>query len=167
MRVYVHGNDLLDYFTEKQDPVVVDSDDWTSRQNVKRWLAHYCASQDCEGVLVWDGTPPGDVRTPSEQFGRVRVTNLPYGESAFAEISGPANRTAVQERTFVVTADHRLIEALRGGRAAVFTPAQFVARARRMVGKTDEKLAKEPDEKFTGLTSDEVEFWLGFFNEKD
>ena len=167
MKVYVHGNELLEHFTERGDDLVVAGDAHASRQNVKRWLNHYCRRQDCDAVLVWDGTPPGEVRTPGEQFGRVQVTNLPHGESAFAEISGPANRTAVEERTFVVTSDHRLIDVLRPGRAAVFSAAQFVARARRMMGKTDEELAREPDQKFTGVSEDEVEFWVDFFNQDD
>ncbi len=166
MRVYVNGEDLLAYFDEMQDPIVVEKDRQKTRENLKRWLARYGEHRDCDVVLVWADIPPQRVLPRTERFGRVRVANLPYGEDAVSEIAGPANRTAVHERTFVVTEDARLKGSLASGRATVFSPSHFVRRARKSMGKGDEELAREPDEKFTGLSEGEVEFWLEFFKEE-
>jgi hypothetical protein len=89
------------------------------------------------------------------------------GEDALTAIGGPANRSAAEERTFVVTGDHRLCDALARGRATALSPGQFVARARRSMGRQDEMKPDEPDEKFAGLTGEEVEFWLRYFEKKD
>ncbi|MGD2175893.1 MAG: NYN domain-containing protein [Candidatus Brocadiaceae bacterium] len=167
MKVYVDGNDLCAYFVESDDAMVVDDDRLKTRDNLRRWLARYAQLHECDVVLVWDEAPADQVLPPTERFGRVKVVNLPFGEEARAEIAGPANRTAVEERTFVVTEDPRLIDALRRGRATVQGPARFVARARKKMGKADEELAREPDEKFTGLSEDDVDFWLDFFSEND
>ncbi len=163
MKLYVDGNDLLDYFVARGDSAVVGAEGSGSRRKLRRWLARYAELQDCDVVLVWDETPADTVLPPTERFGKVRVVNLPWGEDARSEIAGPANRNANEERTFVVTDDPRLMEALRRGKATVHTPEHFVSRARRVMGKGDERLAEEPDEKFTGLSEDEVDFWLDFF----
>ncbi len=96
----------------------------------------------------------------------MEVIHLPSGEDAYPEIAGSANRSAMRERTFVVTEDPRLMNALQRGRAGVWSPARFVVRARRTMGKDDEQLAREPDRKFTGLSEDEVDFWVQFFEEE-
>jgi predicted RNA-binding protein with PIN domain len=167
MRIYVDGTDLLAHFEQQGDELLVDSDLDESRRSVKRWLARYADLHDCDITLVWDETPVGHVRDPRETFGRVKVVHLPFGEDAYPEIAGPANRSAAQERTFVVTEDPKLMNALQRGKAAVWSPAHFVARARRTMGKEDEQAAREPDRKFTGLSEDEVDFWVGFFEEED
>ncbi len=167
MKIFVDGNALLEHFEEQQDPILVADKPELSRQNIRRWLARYALLRDCTVVLVWETEDPDRVLPPSERFERVRVVNLPYGEEAVPEIAGPANRSAVAERTFVITDDHRLAEAVRRGRAALQEPAQFVRTARRTMGKSDEELAVEPDEKFTGLSEGEVNFWLDFFDQKE
>lgn len=167
MKIFVDGNALLDYFEEEQDPLLVAEKRYESRQNVRRWLARYAELRDCDVVLVWEETDPDLVLPPTERFGRVKVVNLPYGEEAVPEIAGPANRNAVEERTFVVTEDYRLANAIRRGQATLQDPDRFVRGARRRMGKSDEKMATEPDQKFTGLSEGEVNFWLDFFDEKE
>ncbi len=167
MKIYVNGAELLDHFDEADDPIIVERDRQKSRENLKRWLARYAELQECEIRLVWDDIPVDEVLPRGERFGNVEVVNLPYGEEARSEIAGPANRTAVDERTFVVTDDPRLMDSLANGRATVFSPGHFVHRVRRSMGKSDEQLAREPDEKFTGLSEGEVEFWMEFFQEEE
>jgi len=167
MKVFVDGNALLAYFEEEQDPLLVADKPYESRQNVRRWLARYAELQECDVVLVWEETDPDQVLPPTESFGRVKAVNLPYGEKAVPEIAGPANRNAVKERTFVVTDDYRLANAVRLGKATLQDPDRFVRGARRRMGKSDEELATEPDQKFTGLSEGEVNFWLDFFDEKE
>ncbi|MCD6416709.1 MAG: NYN domain-containing protein [Planctomycetes bacterium] len=167
MKVYVDGKDLLGYFIEQEDRLVLGPDQDQSRQNLRRWLARYAELQDCDVVLVWDELAPDEVLPLDERFGRVHVINLPYGENALQEIAGPANRTALEERTFVTTADPRLMDALERGKATTYSPAEFVSRARRIMGMGDEQMAKEPDEKFAALGEDEVEFWMNFFQKDE
>ena len=64
-------------------------------------------------------------------------------------------------------ADPRLRDALAGGRATVMTPAQFVARVRRTIGRGADARPDEPDEKFGGLAEEEVNFWLEYFKDPD
>ena len=168
MKLYVHGPDLLDHFAEKEDgsAFAAGAPD-QSRANLRRWIARYCEARGCDGLIFFDDCGPAEVRPPTERVGRVTVTNLPYGRDAWMEMAGQANRSAMQEQTLVVTADHRLIRALERGRAKVVAPEQFVARARQGMGRSDEELAAEPDEKFSGLSEEEVDLWLEFFKRKE
>ncbi|MCK4284055.1 MAG: NYN domain-containing protein [Candidatus Brocadiae bacterium] len=167
MMFYVDGNDLLEHLRERSDPTVVEGDHTKSRHNLARWMARYCEARDCRAVLVFDGQQPGEALPPTGHFGRTTVTNLPYGEGALTEIAGPANRSAVEERTFVVTADHRTAQALARGRATVLQPQQFIKQARKFLRSDDQSLAQEPDEKFTTLTDPEVDFWENYFKRKE
>ena len=167
MIVYVDGPDLLAHLAERDDPLIAEDDLDRTHQNLALWLARYCELSDCRGVLVFDDLAASDVRTPTERRGPVRVTNLPYGEEALSEIAGPANRSAAEERTVVVTNDYRLRDAVARSGANVLSPGQFVARVRRSMGRRDEMKPDEPDEKFAGLTGEEVEFWVRYFEKKD
>ncbi len=166
MKLYVDGNDLLDYFTEQQDALFNLEDEATRRENLARWLARYCELSEAQGVLIFDDNAADAVLEPVQHVGDVTVKNLPYGADIVLETAGPANRDAIDDRVFVVTADHHLARAAERGRARVQAPEQFVARARRMMHKEEESSAREPDEKFTGLTDGEVEFWVDYFRDE-
>ncbi len=167
MIIFVDGNDLLDHLAEASDPIIVEGDRDKSRQNLARWVARHCEARDCDAIVVFDGPQPGEVLPPTEYVGRAVVINVPYGDEAVTEIAGPANRRAIEERTLVVTAHPRLIEALVRGKAIVQRPAEFMRSARKLMGADDEGSAREPDEKFTGLTDQEVDFWLGYFSDEE
>ena len=167
MIVYVDGADLLEHLTEQGDPLVAEDDLDLTHENLTMWLGRYCEMSDCRGVLVFDDMPAGEVRTPGEHHGRVRVANLPYGEEAIGEIGGAANRSAAEEKTVVVTNDHRLRDAVAHSGATVLSPGQFVARARQSMGRRNEMTPDEPDEKFSGLSDEEVEFWSRYFEGND
>jgi len=107
------------------------------------------------------------VLSPVENYGKVRILNVPHGADARTEMAGPANRAAEHERTLVVTDDRRLVDALTHGKAKVLSSAQFVARVRKSIRPDDEAAPDEPDEKFTGLTEEEADSWLGEFGEED
>jgi len=166
MMIYVDGTDLLGYLTEAGDTLVIRGHRDRSRQNLGRWLVRYCERQGCRAVLVFDGTELGEVLSPVERHGPVKVVSLPYGGDARAEIAGPANRSAEQDRTLVVTDDVRLARDLEHGKARVLTSERFVRRVRREVRAGDESLPGEPDEKFTGLSDEEVDLWLGDFSDE-
>ena len=166
MKLYVDGNDLLDGFRGHESEVLVAGDRMKSRLNAARWLARFAEQQDCDVVLVWDENRAGTVLPPTERHGRVRVVNLPEGAEAMHEIAGPANREAETDRVHVVTDDPRLMEALAHGGARAFDPQRFLERARTILRGGDEAEGfDEPDEKFSGLSDEEVEFWKEFFRE--
>ena len=167
MRLYVDGNDLLAYFAEQEDPFLIKADPMKSREELARWLARYCEAAECDALLVFDDNQPEEVLPPTERVGRTTVVNTPYGVEARTEIAGPANRAAAEERTLVVTSDVRLMQVLERGRARVVDPGRFVARARGMMRKGDEGSSSEPDEKFTGLTDEDVGFWLEYFKTEE
>ena len=167
MIIYVDGTALLRHLAETADPLAEASDLHERRGNLTRWLARYCELQDCRAVLVFDGSPPGEVLPPTERHGGVKVVNVAPGVEARTEIAGPANRSAQDERTLVVTADHRLVCSLEGGQARALGPGEFVARVRRSLRPAQEALADEPDEKFGSITDQEVDFWMRFFGERD
>ncbi|MHC5034576.1 MAG: NYN domain-containing protein, partial [Planctomycetota bacterium] len=137
-----------------------------TRDNLARWLGRYCELQDCDVVLVFGGNRADEVLSPSERYGRVKVVNVPYAEETENEIAGPANRSAADGRTLVVTADYRLANALQHGGAKVQTPADFVASARKVLAGSEEAAADEPHEKFAGLSDEDVEFWLQYFSDE-
>ena len=168
MILYVDGTDLLEYFAELADgSVLAGGDAEESQANLRRWVARYCEARGCDGVVVFDDCGPTELRPLSERVGRIKVVNLPYRKEAWTEIAGQANRSAMKEQTIVVTADHRLIKALERSKAKVATPEQFVARARSGMGRTDEEMAEEPDEKFSGLSEEEVDLWVDFFKREE
>jgi len=164
MKLYVDGNDLLDVFRERGGDIYVEGDRAKSRLNLARWLARYAEHQGCEVELVFDENPVGEVLPPVERHGRVRVANLEPRADALHAIAGPANRAAVEERVLVVTADPRLARALAHGNARLLEPERFVTRARTaMRGGAERSGLDEPDEKFSGLSDEEVGFWRQFF----
>jgi predicted RNA-binding protein with PIN domain len=166
MIIFIDGPDLVERFRELEDPLVVEGERDRTRQNLTNWVARYCESNDSRAVLVFDDNEPGEKLSPSEHHGQVKVVNLPYGEAAVNEIAGPANRTAVGERVFVVTADWQLLQAVERGKATGLDPGAFVHRVRTAMRKEDEAVPDEPDEKFSGLSKQEVDFWLEFFNDE-
>ena len=164
MKIYIDGTDLLDYFAEQADgSLLAGGDPEENRANLRRWIARYCESCDCDGVLFFDDCGPTEVRPLSERVGRIKVVNMAYGKDAWTEIARQANRAAMEDQTLVVTADQRLARMLERGRAKVVTPQHFVTRARHGMGRSDGELAEEPDEKFSGLSEEEVDLWLDFF----
>jgi hypothetical protein len=168
MKLYIDGTDLLDYFAEQADGTVLAAGDpEETRANLRRWIARYCEARGCDGVLFFDDCGPTEIRPLSERVGRVKVVNLPYRKDAWTEIAGQANRAAMEDQTLVVTADPRLTRALEHGKAKVATPQHFVTRARRGMGRSDEELAEEPDEKYSGLSEEEVDLWLDFFKRSE
>ncbi len=167
MIVFVDGTAVLKCLDRMGSDIVVAGSAERSRRNLALWFSRYAQHQDCDVVVVYDDFQAGEVRAPVEHYGRVKVVNLPYGEEARAEIAGPANRSAVQERTFVVTEDFRLREALKGGAARAFEPGEFISRARTVMRGAEDTAFDEPDEKFNGLSDEEVDYWIGFFDEGD
>lgn len=168
MMLYIDGTDLLDYFAEQAEgTALAGRDPEETRANLRRWVARYCEARGCDAVVVFDDCGPTEVRPLSERVGRVKVVNLPYRKDAWTEIAGQANRSAMKDQTIVVTAEPRLTRALEHGRAKVATPQQFVTRARHSMGRDDDELAEEPDEKFTGLSDEEVDLWLDFFKREE
>jgi hypothetical protein len=168
MILYVNGRDLLDCFAGQQDAsVFAAGSPEQSRTNLRRWVARFCEARGWDGVLFFDDCAAGEMRPLSQRAGRIRVVNMPYGKEAWLEMAGQANRCAMKEDTLVVTADGRLMRALGRGRAKVMGPEQFVAQARRAMGRSDKDVADEPDEKFSGLSEEEVDVWLDFFKRKE
>lgn len=164
MIVYVDGNDLLDAFRDKGSDVFVSDDRTKSRLNLARWLARYAERQECDVELVFDATALGEVLPPVTHHGRVRVANLETGAEARHAIAGPANRAAQGGRVYVVTSDPRLAQSLSHGNARVFDAGQFLARVRTVLRGGDEEGLDEPDEKFSGLSEEEVGFWARYFD---
>jgi predicted RNA-binding protein with PIN domain len=163
MLIYVDGTDLLEHLTGRKDRLVDPRNRDRSRENLARWLGRYCKHQGFRAALVFDGAAPGEVLSPVEHRYGLRVVNAPAGRDARTEVAGAANRSAEQEPTLVVTDDRRLMDDLARGKAKVVTCGRFVARVRKSIRAGDETLPDEPDEKFTGLTEDEVDFWLREF----
>jgi predicted RNA-binding protein with PIN domain len=166
MKVYVDGNGLLECF-RTQEGRGASGKQAIGRRQAARWLARYCEASNCDVTLVFDGNPVTEVLPPTERLSRVTIVNVPYGRTARDEIAGPANRAAMQERVLVVTADYRLTDALARGQARTMSPAEFLSGARKRMRKGEAALADEPDEKFTGLTDEEVGLWLDFFGGED
>jgi predicted RNA-binding protein with PIN domain len=166
MIIFIDGPDLLEHFGELNDPIVVEGERDRSRQNLANWVARYCELRECKAVLVFDDNEAHERLSPVEHHGLVKVVNLPYGEEALDEIGGPANRAALEDRVFVITGDWRLLQAVERGKATGIDPARFVDRVRSAIRKEDEAVPDEPDEKFSGLSEREVDFWLEYFDDE-
>lgn len=167
MKVYVNGNELLDYLRDQSDALIVPGDDESSRDNLARWLSNYGKAQGCEITLVFEHDPRSGTRSPYEHHGRTTVVNLQPDEEARKAIAGPANRAAADERTYVVTSDPELEEIISGSNARVYEPRRFMSKARKVMGKDDEGGMSEPDQKYTGVPEEEVEFWAQMFEDED
>jgi len=166
VKLYVDGNDLLEAIARRGSDVVVEGDRLKSRLNLARWLARYAEHQGCEVELVFDENPVGQALPPVQRHGRVRVVNLEPGGQALHAIAGPANREAEGGRVVVVSSDPRLMQALARGRARAVGAEDFLVSARRALrGGEGAGGLEEPDEKFSGLSDEEVERWLEFFDE--
>lgn len=167
MKVFVDGDDIVEAFRQENADLIVPGDRERTRENVARWLARYAEHQDCNVELVYGDIDPGEVLAPTEHHGRVRVRNLQPDEDTFHAIAGPANQAADQERTYVVSEDPQLFDAVRGGDARAFSATQFLERARTVMGSDEKGRYDEPDEKFSGLAEEEVDFWVEFFGENE
>ena len=165
MQVFIHGNPLLEYMADKGDIVVVDGDEDASRTNLARWLSNYAAVQDCNVTLYFEGGPGGATVSPVEHIGRTEVVTLEPGESLRQAIAGPANRAAGKERTYVVTTDPKLETALLKSDARVYEPRKFLSKARTLMRGDGENRVEEPDQKFTGVPEEEVDFWAEMFED--
>jgi len=166
MRIYVDGRGLLQALAAGGSRAAVLGQQEQSRRNVARWLARYAERQDCEVHLVFVSDPSDGVASPFERRGRVLRVNLPAGADLVHEITGPANRAAATERVTVVTSDARLLRALERAPIRVLAPADFVARVQSALrGEPGDD--GEPDEKFTGLSGEEVKYWLRFFQDEE
>ncbi len=167
MHVYVNGNELLDSLRDQSDALIVPGDKASSRDNLARWLSNYGKAQDCEVTLVFEHDADSRTRSPYEHHGRTTVVNLQPDEEARKAIAGPANRAAAGERTYVVTSDPELEEIISGSNARVYEPRRFMSKARKVMGKDAEGGMSEPDQKYTGVPEEEVEFWAQMFEDED
>ena len=167
MICYVDGNDLRDALMAAERRRLSRPVAQLSRGEIARWLSRYAERRGCDVVLVFDENPAGSALPPTEHHGRVRVVNLDPGALALHDISGPANRAAQSDRVFVVTDNPKLVEALRTGKARAVGSGGFVEDARRMWGGDEDAADEEPDEKFSGLADEEVEYWLKEFQDDE
>jgi predicted RNA-binding protein with PIN domain len=167
MKVYVDGNDLVEYFRENEpDTPQAIADREAAQDNVANWLARYARARDCDVVLVFDETRADDYLPYRDQVGGVTLLRAAYGVGAVREIAGPANQQAAEQDVTVVTDDIRLKQAVAHGGASAQGCASFVAQVRRLMGKDAEQAVVEPDEKFSGLSESEVDQWIRFFEEE-
>lgn len=167
MKVFVDGDDFAEVLEERQPQLAVIGAPQKTRENVARWLARYAEYQDCDVELVYENQPSDEVLPPVEKHGRVRMKNLTAGEECLHEIAGSANRAAENDRVYVVTEDPRLAEAVDAGNARVYSPEKFASRAERVMGEEQKERFAEPDEKYSGVSDEQVDFWVEFFDEKD
>ena len=163
MIYFVDGNDLREALMASERRRLSRPVAPRTGGEIARWLSRYAERRGCDVVLVFDENPVGSALPPTEHHGRVRVVNLDPGALALHEISGPANRAAQSDRVFVVTDNPKLVEALRTGKARAVGSAGFVEDARRMWGADEDAADEEPDEKYSGLADEEVDYWLSEF----
>jgi YacP-like NYN domain-containing protein len=166
MKYFVAGNDVLAHMDEVADTSCSGADRDARRHALALWLARFCDSRDCDAVLVFDGTEAGEMPPPTTRTGRVTTLVTPYGIPARSLIAGPANQAAADERVYIVSADRRTADAVARSTVRLSAPDTFLTATRRRMGRDAEAPAVEPDEKFSGLAEDEVEFWLDFFDEE-
>ncbi len=165
--IYVHGPELLSWFEAAGDELAAPREPARLRENLTRWLGRYCELKDCDGVVVYAACDPMEVLPPTERFGRATAVNIPFGGAPlWRELAMRANREPPDRRPIVVTEDPRLTQAVARGPAKVLRPGRFVASARAGMRRRDEMVAGEPDEKFTGLTDGEVDFWVQYFEDE-
>jgi len=162
MKLYVDGNALLAAMAASKHEAVVRGRPGRSRHNVQLWLQRYAATSDCDVIVVFHHGIDRVV-SPAERHGRVKVVNVVEEDEVRQEIAGPANRSAVDERTRVVTDDARLRSALEHGKAVALSAQEFLGKARALLRGSDDEWHGEPDSKFTGVPEEEVETWLKFF----
>jgi len=165
--VIVDGADVLAHLTETGDPLAAPDDRGAGQGNVTRWLGRYCEMRQCDAVLYFRSQEPGEVRTPTQRFGRVTVVNVPYGTEYWKDMAASANASALERPTYVVATDWRLRDAVGRGRVRALSPEQLVARVRRSTGVRDGQVPDEPDAKFTGVADEEVGFWLEYFRDDE
>ena len=106
------------------------------------------------------------IHTPTEHVGRLTIRNVGDENEMKAEIAGPANRSAAQEHTIVVSDYRPLVQALDRGDARVYSSEQFLSKVRASLRRSGESLSDEPDAKFMGVSEEEVDGWLSFFDEE-
>ena len=166
MKVYVDGSSFMNHLEEKGDPMAAGGGAERDRQELARWFARYAEHQGCDVILVFDENLFGKTLPKYEHYGKTKVINTPPGETARAEIAGPANQEAESERVYVVTDDGRLYSAVQNSEVRAYSPAKFLSKARTLLRGKDELQTEEPDEKYTGVSEDEVDFWLEMYKDE-
>lgn len=167
MKVYVDGTSFMNHLEAQGDTMAAGGGSEKDRQELARWFARYAEHQDCDVILVFDENPFGRTLPKHERYGKTKVINTPPGENARAEIAGPANRDAESERVYVVTDDGRLYSAVQNSPVRAYSPGKFLSKARTLMRGKDELQTEEPDEKYTGVSEDEVDFWLEMYKDEN
>lgn len=167
MKVYVDGNSLMDYLAARGDPMAAGGGSERDRQELARWFARYAEHQECQVILVFDENLFGKTLPKFEHYTRTKVINTPPGETARGEIASPANLDSESERVYVVTDDAKLYSAVQNSEVRAYSPAKFMSKARTLMRGKDDLKTEEPDEKYTGVSDDEVDFWLEMYKDGD
>ncbi len=167
MKVFIDGESFVRGSRELAPDLVREGAPEATRENVAKWLARYAEIQDCDVKLVFAETRSEDVLPPTEEYGRVTVRNLLQGEKVTREICKPANQAANSDRVFVVADEPTVTEPVKSTDVRVYSPTEFIRRARKIMGKEQTSRYEEPDEKYSGVAEEEVDFWMDYFSEKD
>jgi len=166
MKVYVHGNALMKYLARRDPPMLTHRGGDVDREILVRWVARYAEQRDCEVILVFDRIPPSQVLPRIQHCGKATIINVAPGKTARQEIAGPANRSAQNEPTCVVTDDFKLSRSVQKGGAGVWSPAEFFQKASTLMAGEEGRALDEPDEKYGGLSEEEVDYWARLFGEE-
>lgn len=165
MVIFIVGNDLSQALAADRSHRLSRPAPRPGRKEVAAWVARYADGRACRADVVFEHGPGDGVLPPIEHFGLVRTVNLPEGKRALHEIAGPANRAAESDRVIVVTDDTKLTEAVRRGKARALGASEFIARVRSALGGGENAARGEPDEKYSGLSDEDVGYWLRVFQE--
>lgn len=163
MKVYIDGEALLEVLGARGVRSSRPGRN-TLRQDMLRWLSRYAEIQQCDVTVVFGAGRSGEVRSPVEQHGKVRVVNLQPGAEVLHEIAGPASRAARLGRVWAVASDAGIEKALNRGRARAMQPEEFMLRAQALM-RREPGDDGEPQGKFSGVSEGDVEFWTRFFEE--
>ncbi len=122
------------------------------------------ARRDAE--VYFDGAPPGGIRT--QRFGRVTAHFVRVGSTADNAIMGRLGNLGRAARNWtVVSSDHEVRVAAKAAKAGSMSSEEFARRVRELESEARGRVSPSSPSGQEGLSSEEVEQWLEFFDKRE
>ena len=123
-------------------------------------IGRYLRQSGESGEIIFDGTGPRD-KSGFDNISNLEVFFAGLHSDTDTVIEDKIRVSTAPKRLTIVSSDRRLRKAAQARKAAVIKSEDFWNNVQKRFRR--KKIAKEPAEKYLGLTESETQQWLKFF----
>lgn len=120
----------------------------------------FLAQTGQKGEIIFDGAGPPD-KSRFDNMKKLEVFFAGPGRDADTVIENKIKASTAPKRLTVVSSDRRVLQAARARRTATIKSNVFWDNLQKQLSR--KKTAREPAEKYRGLSESETKQWLEFF----